>query len=67
MEDKCDYWDFSYVEFGISDLPAMIEYIKDTKRAEGDCKKLTYVGHSQGTIMAFYGLSKAPTAWLYIS
>ncbi|KYN38026.1 Lipase 1 [Trachymyrmex septentrionalis] len=40
-----DFWDFSYHELGIYDLPAMIDYILHTTGYE----KIYYVGHSEGT------------------
>ena len=39
------YWDFSFDEMGMYDVPANIEFIK----AHTGVEKLTYVGHSQGT------------------
>jgi lysosomal acid lipase/cholesteryl ester hydrolase len=41
---------------GISDLPAMIDYI--TKVTQKD--KLTYIGHSEGTTQMFIGASLKP-------
>ncbi|KAG5331807.1 LIP1 Lipase, partial [Acromyrmex charruanus] len=40
-----DFWDFSYHELGIYDLPAMIDYILHTTGYE----KIYYIGHSEGT------------------
>ena len=62
--DNVDFWDFSYTEFGEYDLPAMIEGIIDQNKLEDEtsCKKVTYVGHSQGSIMAFYGFSQLTNA-----
>ena len=40
-----DYWDFSMDENAIYDLPASIEYVKQTTGAT----KINYIGHSQGT------------------
>lgn len=39
------YWNFSFHEFGLYDLPAMIDYMLNVTRH----KKCYYVGHSQGT------------------
>ena len=66
-QDRVDYWDFSFVEFGLFDMPAFLEKIKTVNREEGSCKKITFVGHSQATISAFYGLSHAPYADRYLS
>ncbi|XP_034948972.1 uncharacterized protein [Chelonus insularis] len=38
------FWDFSFHELGLYDLPAMIDYILDSTLYS----KLLYVGHSQG-------------------
>ncbi|XP_014208794.1 lipase 3-like [Copidosoma floridanum] len=42
------YWDFSWHEMGIYDLPALISYV--VKQKGGN---ITYIGHSMGTTM-FY-------------
>ena len=65
-DDAAEYWDFSFVENGRYDLPAMIETIHGNPDPENPCKKITYIGHSAGTMSAFYGLSKAPYAYKYI-
>ncbi|GAB0091160.1 hypothetical protein DMENIID0001_059700 [Sergentomyia squamirostris] len=50
------YWDFSWHEIGVRDLPAMIDYsLKTTGR-----DKLHYIGHSQGTTTLFVVLSFLP-------
>lgn len=40
-----DYWDFSMDENVIYDLPASMEYVRQTTGAS----KINYIGHSQGT------------------
>ncbi|XP_055678098.1 lipase 3-like, partial [Lutzomyia longipalpis] len=51
------FWDFSFHEMALYDLPATIDYIlKRTGR-----KKLSYVGHSQGTSLIFAMLSMLPS------
>ena len=48
------FWDFTLDEHGSIDLPTMVDYVlKQTNR-----KQLYYVGHSQGTVMGFVGLSE---------
>ena len=47
------YWDFSFAEIGLYDLPAMIDYIYE----EDNEQAVTYIGHSQGTTAMFYGLA----------
>lgn len=46
-----DYWDYSMDDNVIYDLPATIDYIKETSGA----KKIDYIGHSMGTTI-FYML-----------
>jgi lysosomal acid lipase/cholesteryl ester hydrolase len=38
------YWDFSYVEMGTLDLPAII----DTIKKETGLEQVTYIGYSRG-------------------
>ncbi len=47
------FWEFSFHEMGVYDLPAMINYIRKTSGVD----KITYIGHSQGTTQMFAGLS----------
>lgn len=51
-----EYWDFSWHEIAVYDLPAMIDYIL---RTTGQAK-LTYVGHSMGTTVYFVLISEIP-------
>ena len=44
-----EFWDFSYDEMAHIDLPSMIYYILNTTQQ----KNISYVGHSQGTMIAF--------------
>ncbi|XP_076277274.1 lipase 3 isoform X1 [Lasioglossum baleicum] len=50
------YWDFSYHELGVHDLPATIDYILDRTK----CERLFYVGHSQGTTQFWVMMSQRP-------
>jgi pimeloyl-ACP methyl ester carboxylesterase len=43
------YWDFSFHEIGLYDLPASIDYILERRGR----KSLAYVGHSQGNLAMF--------------
>lgn len=43
------YWDFSFHEIGLFDLPATIDYILALRKR----KSLAYVGHSQGNLAMF--------------
>ncbi|EFN72780.1 Lipase 3 [Camponotus floridanus] len=51
-----EYWDFSWHETGIRDLPAMIDHILETTGQE----KLFYLGHSQGTTNFFVMATEMP-------
>ena len=55
---QATFWDFSFQEMGQYDVKANIEYIT---RITGQ-KKLTYVGHSQGTSQMFAALSRPETS-----
>lgn len=51
-----DYWNFDWHEIAVKDLPASIDYIlKNTGN-----KKISYVGHSQGTTVFFVMLAELP-------
>ncbi|EDW03608.1 GH10414 [Drosophila grimshawi] len=51
------FWDFSFHEIGIYDLPATIDYILNRS---GGYRNLHYVGHSQGTTSFFVMGSERP-------
>ncbi|XP_015605711.1 lipase 3 isoform X2 [Cephus cinctus] len=51
------FWDFSWHEMGIHDLPAVISYILELKNQENG---LIYVGHSMGTTMFYVMASEHP-------
>ncbi|KMQ95114.1 lipase 3 [Lasius niger] len=54
--ESSEFWDFSWHEMGIYDLPAMIDYIlKQTGQ-----KQLFYIGFSQGTTQFFVLMSLRP-------
>jgi pimeloyl-ACP methyl ester carboxylesterase len=51
-----EFWDFSFDEMAHFDLPACIHYVKNkTKGAD-----LTYIGHSQGTMIGFIEFGRNP-------
>ncbi|KAK0183263.1 hypothetical protein PV327_001322 [Microctonus hyperodae] len=50
------FWKFSYHEFGIYDMPAIIDY---SLRVTGE-KSIFYIGHSMGTTMSYVLLSTKP-------
>ncbi|KAE9322187.1 hypothetical protein PR003_g17300 [Phytophthora rubi] len=71
--DDAEFWDFTWEDMGLYDLPAFVNHILDiTGRST-----VSYVGHSEGTTQAFVGFSKnqeiakkvdyfgalAPVAW----
>lgn len=49
-----EFWKFSFDEMATYDLPAMIDFVL----AKSGQKKLYYIGHSQGTLIAFALLSE---------
>ncbi|XP_042719055.1 lipase member M-like [Lagopus leucura] len=54
--DQTEFWDFSFHEMAIYDLPAMINFVLQ-KTGQ---KELYYVGYSQGTTIAFIAFSSMP-------
>ncbi|KAL3266972.1 hypothetical protein HHI36_011121 [Cryptolaemus montrouzieri] len=55
--DSKEFWDFSWHEMGVYDLPAVIRFISKTTGKGGD---ILYVGHSMGTTMFFVFSSLKP-------
>jgi lysosomal acid lipase/cholesteryl ester hydrolase len=60
-EDE-EFWDFSWDEMAVHDVPAQIDYIYSIKAdgANTTLNDLIYVGHSMGTTMLFAMLSERP-------
>lgn len=54
--DKKKFWNFSWHEMGVYDLPATVDYIKKTTGVNS----IYYTGHSQGTTILFVMLSELP-------
>ena len=50
------FFDFTFHEMAIYDLPAMINLIINTTKVP----KITYFGHSQGTLQVFIGMTLLP-------
>jgi len=60
LTDKdAKFWEFSWDEMSRYDLPAFVNFALKTN---GNASKLTYIGHSQGTLIAFARLPQ--DAWL---
>jgi predicted alpha/beta hydrolase len=49
---KLDQWNFTFDQMAEYDVPASLEYINRMTN-----KQIHYVGHSQGTLVMFIGLS----------
>ena len=47
-----NFWNFTFHEMGIYDLPAAFKYINRVTN-----RKIHYIGHSQGTLSMFIALS----------
>jgi pimeloyl-ACP methyl ester carboxylesterase len=56
-----EYWDFASDELGLEDVPAFINEILETRKAEGSCKKVSIVTHSKGATNALLALNEFPT------
>uniref|UniRef100_A0A8D0KXE3 Partial AB-hydrolase lipase domain-containing protein n=1 Tax=Strix occidentalis caurina TaxID=311401 RepID=A0A8D0KXE3_STROC len=54
--DQEEFWDFSFHEMAMYDLPAMVDFIL---RQTGQ-EKLFYVGHAQGNSVGFIAFSSMP-------
>ncbi|XP_015114439.1 lipase 3 [Diachasma alloeum] len=53
--DESEYWNFSWHEMGIYDLPAMIDYVVSNTN-----KKAIYIGHSMGTTGSYVMAAERP-------
>ncbi|KPJ02558.1 Lipase 1 [Papilio xuthus] len=51
------YWNFSWHDIALYDIPAVIDYIMKLK---GEDTKITYIGHSMGSTILFAMLSLRP-------
>nr|XP_020656931.1 lipase member M-like [Pogona vitticeps] len=54
--DQEEFWDFSFHEMGMNDLPAIINFVV----AKTGQEQIFYIGHSQGTTIAFIAFSAMP-------
>ncbi|KFQ62722.1 Lysosomal acid lipase/cholesteryl ester hydrolase, partial [Pelecanus crispus] len=54
--DQVEFWDFSFHEMAMYDLPAMIDFVL-LKTGQ---KQIYYIGHSQGCTIAFIAFSSLP-------
>ncbi|NWV74334.1 LIPM Lipase, partial [Dasyornis broadbenti] len=54
--DSVEFWDFSFHEMAMYDLPAMVGFILMQTEQE----KLYYVGHAQGSSLGFIAFSSMP-------
>ena len=55
-KDSKEYWNFSFHEMGLYDLPAMVNHALEKTNQPN----LTYIGHSQGSSQAFVLCSLKP-------
>lgn len=54
--DRRKFWDFSWHNIGVKDVPNMIEYVT-SKTGQ---RKMHYIGHSQGTTAFFVMAAERP-------
>ena len=52
--DEEEFFDFTWYEMGIYDIPAVFDHI----RSRTNDQKIAYIGHSQGTTQMFVGLAE---------
>lgn len=55
--DSDAFWEYSYIDLGMYDLPAVFSYARNLTGEQ----KISYIGHSLGTMMAFAALSVQPS------
>ena len=53
-ENDPSYWSFSFDEMGKYDIPANLDFIISVTKAE----KISYVGHSMGTVMFWVAMNQ---------
>ena len=53
--ESFEFWQFSFHEMGLYDIPAVINYINSVNKSG---EKIIYFGHSQGTSLMFSGLTQ---------
>uniref|UniRef100_A0A182NS05 Partial AB-hydrolase lipase domain-containing protein n=1 Tax=Anopheles dirus TaxID=7168 RepID=A0A182NS05_9DIPT len=60
--DETAFWDFSWHEMAMYDIPAEIDYLYNIRAQERNdtTRNLLYVGHSMGTTMIFALLASRP-------
>ncbi|KAM9425277.1 gastric triacylglycerol lipase isoform 1-T2 [Pholidichthys leucotaenia] len=54
--DQAEFWRFSHDEMALKDLPAVVNYILKVTGQD----QIFYIGHSQGTTIAFMAFSMLP-------
>lgn len=52
--DTEEFFNYSFVELGKYDLPAMLDFVRRVTNVE----KVTYIAHSQGTTQMFFALAE---------
>lgn len=55
-KDARKFWDFSWHDIGVDDVPTMIDYVIATVNQE----QIFYIGHSQGTTLFYVMCSELP-------
>ena len=53
--DSFEFWQFSFHDLGLYDIPAVIKYIRDVNKSG---EKIIYFGHSQGATLMLSGMAE---------
>ncbi|KAF2894368.1 hypothetical protein ILUMI_11805 [Ignelater luminosus] len=56
MKNAKEFWDFTWHEIAMDDVPTMVDYVREQTRQD----KIFYIGHSQGTTVSYVMLSRIP-------
>jgi lysosomal acid lipase/cholesteryl ester hydrolase len=55
-DQDAEFWNFTYIEMAMFDLPAQIDYITENTKQEN----VTFIAHSMGTTVGYCGIGMNP-------